>query len=328
MSALAGACQSDGTCICGSGYVLNPKTGLCYHVDVAPDASVATDIGVGKDAGKVLADAPVGNDIGRDVADVPVTGDTSGACTPGMDQTCNDSPIASYVSGTCQSNGTCICKSGYVINPSTARCMVPAAGTCAGTYEACGCGCCGSGAPSPVCYYPSAGDSLSAIIAADQAAKSSPTCALAGCALGQWYLCCMEAAAEPASSAQYSATYTSGAYDRIGLTKTEGGGNCVRLNLVNPGSGGSGRRPLRVTTPDNWAIEGSIFAGACGSSSPAQAIGAQGTVSFSPSGTSACAISAHMTLFFAATADAPVTTMRIDADNVLISGGGPEGYCQ
>jgi hypothetical protein len=294
MDSVRGTCQPDGTCVCLPGYLLNPSTGRC---------------------------TPGNSDAGVDAKSV---------CTPGHDETCNDDISVSALWGTCKSNGTCSCYSGFVINTATGRCMAPAAGACAGTYNACGCGCCGGTTPSPFCYYPSAGDSLSAIIAADRTVKNSPTCntAGAGCSLGQYYLCCMEAAAEPAGSAQYSAKYSVGGYDRIGLSKTGSDGICVLLNLVNSSSLGSSTRPLRVTTPGNWFIDGSISATACGSTtSSTSAMGAQGTVFFSPSGTSSCAISAHMTLFFAATADAPVTTMRIDADNVAISGG-PTGYCQ
>jgi hypothetical protein len=137
----------------------------------------------------------------------------------------------------------------------------------------------------------------------------------------------MEAAAEPAGSAQYSAKYTIGGYDRIGLSKTGTDGNCVSLNLVDSSSLGSSAKPLHVSAPGNWSIDGSISASPCSSTTTSySAIGAQGTVTFSPSGT-ACAINAHMTLFFAGNADAPVTTMRIDADNVVVSGG-PTGYCK
>ena len=335
MSALAGICQSDGTCACRTGYALNATTGRCGGLVVVPDASVggdtafdAADAPVAKDA----ADAPIAKDvadapIAKDLADAALAKDAAFACTPGANPTCNDNVSVSSLSGTCQSNGTCLCNAGFVINPNSGRCMVPAAGACSGSYEACGCGCCGS-TPSPLCYYPSAGDSLSAIIAADQTVAGSSTCSLVGCALGQYYLCCAEASAEPAGSAQYTAQYTVGGYDRVGLSKTLTDGNCLSLTLVNSGPSGANPTKLRVSTPSNWTIEGAISVSACGSSQPGtQAIGAQGTVSFSPSGTASCAISAHLTVFFVATTDSPVTTMRIDADTVLISGG-PVGYCR
>jgi hypothetical protein len=283
-------------------------------------AKDATDAPIAKD----VADAP----ITKDLADAPIAQDAAFACTPGDNQTCNDNSLVSSLWGTCQSNGTCSCNAGFVINPNSGRCVAPAAGACSGSYEACGCGCCGGVTSSPLCYYPSAGDSLSAIIAADQTVAGSSTCSLAGCALGQHYLCCAEASAEPAGSAQYTAQYTVGGYDRVGLSKTSTDGNCLSLKLVNSGPSGANSTKLRVSTPSNWTIEGAISASPCASSTPVtQAIGAQGTVSFSPSGTASCAISAHLTVFFVATTDSPVTTMRIDADTVLISGG-PVGYCR
>jgi hypothetical protein len=230
--------------------------------------------------------------------------------------------------GVCQVNGTCSCNSGFVINTSTGKCMRPATSTCTDSYVACGCGCCGGTTPSPVCYYPSAGDSLSAIKAADETTKSSPTCATAGCSLGQRYLCCAEVAAEPAGSAQYSATLNVGALDRVSLKKTGSDGICVSLGLANPSS--LGLKPVRVDLPTEWSIE-SLSAGACNSSSREQAIGAQGTVTFSPSGTS-CAINAHLTVFFYVESGNPepvvLSTRRIDADDIPISGGLPASYCK
>jgi hypothetical protein len=44
------------------------------------------------------------------------------ACVPGQDMTCNDDPSVSSLRGTCQSDGTCICSSGAMLNPGTGRC--------------------------------------------------------------------------------------------------------------------------------------------------------------------------------------------------------------
>ena len=44
-------------------------------------------------------------------------------CTPGMDQTCNDSPIMSAIAGTCNDDGTCTCNGGYTMVPETGRCI-------------------------------------------------------------------------------------------------------------------------------------------------------------------------------------------------------------
>jgi hypothetical protein len=141
-----------------------------------------------------------------------------------------------------------------------------------------------------------------------------------GCGLGQLYLCCAEAAAEPAGSAQYSASFTIGAYDRIGLKKTGDDGDCVWLGLVSPSSL-SESKPLRVGTPTNWGIE-AITAGACSTGSTERAIGAQGTITISPNGTS-CTINAHLTASFYSAVSGTLSSRRIDVDNVPYSGG----YC-
>jgi hypothetical protein len=73
-------------------------------------------------------------------------------------------------------------------------------------------------------------------------------------------------------------------------------------------------------------MEGSISMSSCNLTTSTQtAIGAQGSVTYGPSGAS-CVLNTHMTVFFAETADSPVTAVRIDADNVTITGG-PTGYC-
>jgi hypothetical protein len=47
----------------------------------------------------------------------------SKACTPGSDEMCNDNPAISSQHGTCDSEGNCICKSGFAKNPKTGRCL-------------------------------------------------------------------------------------------------------------------------------------------------------------------------------------------------------------
>jgi hypothetical protein len=46
-------------------------------------------------------------------------------CTPGLDQTCNDSPIVSAIYGTCTATGKCVCDSSSFrqLNPATGRCQ-------------------------------------------------------------------------------------------------------------------------------------------------------------------------------------------------------------
>ena len=58
-------------------------------------------------------------------------------------------------------------------------------------YIACGCGCCGGLEPRETrCLYRARGESLDAIIAQDRRARSSPHCAVAGCAMGVRYRYC------------------------------------------------------------------------------------------------------------------------------------------
>ena len=46
------------------------------------------------------------------------------ACTPGIDQTCNDDPAVSSLWGRCTAEGACACAAGRVINPATGRCTL------------------------------------------------------------------------------------------------------------------------------------------------------------------------------------------------------------
>ncbi|UQA58507.1 hypothetical protein [Polyangium aurulentum] len=45
------------------------------------------------------------------------------ACTPGMDQTCNDNPEISSLHGACRPDGTCECKGDFEKNEATGRCQ-------------------------------------------------------------------------------------------------------------------------------------------------------------------------------------------------------------
>lgn len=44
-------------------------------------------------------------------------------CTPGLSQTCNDSPSVSSLFGTCSPAGKCVCRDGASLNPTTGRCQ-------------------------------------------------------------------------------------------------------------------------------------------------------------------------------------------------------------
>jgi hypothetical protein len=73
-----------------------------------------------------------------------------------------------------------------------------------------------------------------------------------------------------------------------------------------------------VDTPNRWSIEGSLTAGYCSASSLAQAIGAQGSITFTPAGTG-CALTAQLTVFLVM--DGEVVPIRVDANRVPIAGG-------
>ncbi|MDD5223167.1 MAG: lipocalin family protein [bacterium] len=47
----------------------------------------------------------------------------SNICEVGRDQTCNDNPLISSLHGTCQTDHTCTCKSGFAKNPESGRCL-------------------------------------------------------------------------------------------------------------------------------------------------------------------------------------------------------------
>ena len=226
--------------------------------------------------------------------------------------------------GKCEANGTCVCNTGYAINPTSGKCTD---GNCSGSYMACGCGCCGGTAAVPTCYYPGAGDSLSTIMANDQTASHSSSCATVGCSQGQQYLCCTAAAQESSIAAQYSATYmVSDLQDRITLTKTGTNGTCATFSIGTPVPAGSTTK-FPVTTPSQWNVSGYPAGGTCSDGGTGnRAIGALGSVTLVPSG-STCTLTAHMTLFFAVDASSPVTTIRIDTDALPIAGGLPKLYC-
>ena len=48
--------------------------------------------------------------------------DGGSACVFGHDHTCNDDPEVSSLEGTCQADGTCVCNSGFELNPATGKC--------------------------------------------------------------------------------------------------------------------------------------------------------------------------------------------------------------
>jgi hypothetical protein len=317
---------------------------------LAAKDEVAADLPAGKDT--ILVDLPASRDIvladlSATVADVPVGDIPAGDVPPAADlvtqdgpphavfdcrsagiwPTCNDNPISEAIMGTCQPDGTCLCNLGYVINPSTGRCMYsypkrdastsseagPAA-VCTGDYTACGCGCCGSVPGNTRCYYPSLGETVAAIAAQDEATRLSTNCDLAGCSIGVHYLCCAPAAPDPPASATYSASGYSGGLDHVTITRS--GADCATLSFESPTS--SAGSDLRITMPDTWGVAIGLF-GTCGDAGATdRAKGAVGTFALRASG-SLCLADVHATLF-AFTATGEVKTTRLDADGLAVVG--------
>jgi hypothetical protein len=211
-----------------------------------------------------------------------------------------------------------------VVNPSTGRCRpAPArdaagsgeagqADICTGEYTACGCGCCGGTAVLTKCYYPSLGESIVAITAQDEAAKSSPNCASAGCSIAVHNVCCAPAAPETPSSANYALDWYSGDLDHLSISKS--GVDCSTLSFARPMVI---RTPaLRISTPPSWAVSMARF-GTCGDGGVSDdAKGAVGTLAFRVSGT-LCMADLHATLF-AFTTSGEVKTSRFDVDGLQV----------
>lgn len=304
---------------------------------VSPDLAPPKDVPVADSLGDASPDVLDGRrDVRPDAARGPIDAvdafdartDTAAACTPGMNQTCNDSDLVSAVWGRCNPDGTCTCDAGYTINPATGRCMRgardaatvgdgPAPG-CTDDYLACGCGCCGGTTPTNVCYYPELGETTAIFAAQDAQVRQSTNCATVGCALGRRYLCCVAGTPEPAGSASYTADGYMG--DANHLTIHKSGADCAELALAGPTTGGDDRLPLQ--TNGSWKL---AFArlGACVDGGPTEsARGILGTIVTRKAG-GGCVVDVHVSLFtFTTTGE--VETGRLDADGVPIDGIGAE----
>ena len=283
-----------------------------------------------------LPDAPLAEVLTQDVPPADLVSRDGAAehplpCSDGGGG-CNDNPAVSSIWGTCQPDGTCACTPGHVVNPATGRCMmapvadaspsVEAGGACTGEYTACGCGCCGSTATNTACYYPSLGETIATVTAADQATKSATNCALAGCSIGIHYLCCAPVAPDPPSSATYAAEWYIGGLDHVRISKT--GADCANLSFARPLS--TPNSALRITMPPSWNVEMASF-GPCGDAGAvaSSAKGAVGTYALRASGTS-CLADVHVTLF-AFAADGTVLSARLDIDGLAMPGISA-GMCQ
>jgi hypothetical protein len=266
--------------------------------------------------------------------DVPADGsaDHPLPCTVGMNQTCNDNLLVSSIWGTCQPDGTCLCTPGHVVNPETGRCMMAPAkdasassdsgsAACTGDYTACGCGCCGGAPSKPSCYYPSLGETVATLTAQDLATKNATDCTRAGCSLGIHYVCCAEAAPEPASSATYAATAYSGGLDHVTISKS--GSDCATLSLARPLTGSNSA--FRISMPASWGVSTAVFGGCGDAGVGEQAKGAVGTFALRTDGAQ-CLADLHATLF-SLTADGNVKSSRLDVDGVVVAGL-PAGMCR
>jgi hypothetical protein len=299
-----------------------PRGNDALAADAGKDANAVDLLEARADGAQDLADAVT------DVADART--DSAAACTPGMDQTCNDSDLVSSVWGRCNSDGTCACSAGYTVNPSTGRCMIgardaatvgdgPAPG-CTNEFVACGCGCCGGTTPTTVCYYPELGETTAWFAAQDEQTRQGANCAMAGCSLGRRYVCCVAGSREAPGSASYTADAYMGDSDHLTIRKS--GGDCAELVLVRPSGSGDDRLPLQ--TNGNWKLA-AARAGACVDGGPTDpARGVLGTVVVRKGG-DGCVADVHLSLF-AFTATGEVKTARLDADGVPIGGMG-DGLC-
>ncbi len=184
-----------------------------------------------------------------------------------------------------------------------------------GTYDACGCGCCGGATPTPTCYYPERGDELASIIAADQAQSVDPGCESAGCSLGARHLCCVTP--EP-SAGIYAARAIAGGFDRLTIERRGSGERCAALTLVSPVSGGQLDFPLEA--PSGWALE-RTGESACedGTLAPPGRPAAGGIGSVSYSTPEPCALDFDFTLFFLSDTG-EVEPVRFQGEGVPLTG--------
>lgn len=132
---ILGKCNADSTCTCKAGSTLSATSGKCAIdcavVNCAPCPSPSTHIDDGTCCGKCVEPAKV--------------------CVANQD--CNDDPRLSSFMGTCNADGTCTCRAGATINPTTGKCIsecaIIACAPCAPGWNAVTDGtCCGTCIPS------------------------------------------------------------------------------------------------------------------------------------------------------------------------------------
>lgn len=295
------------------------------------DMPPTKDVAGGDASDGPAADLPDGRNDGIDardagtVMDLGLGVDLGAVCTPGMDQTCNDSELTSSIWGGCTANGTCICKGGFEINPATGRCRLAprdaapdtAALACTGEFDACGCTCCDGTTPTSVCYYPTLGETTTALRAADEQVRQSTNCEMAGCSLGKRYVCCAPGTPEPTGSASYTADGYIGGLNHLIVTKS--GLDCAVLDLTQ---GASGDERMALAAPEGWRILGAKL-GTCSDGGPSQSVsGVVGSLLIRKV-TDGCVVDVHASLF-AFSSTGQMKTTRLDADGVPIGGMGKE----
>lgn len=294
-----------------------------------PKDGTAGDLALPKDGADLspLADLALTDDGAREAASPDQaardgTSDLATGCRAdgGFGPPCNDDPNSAAVMGTCQPDGTCKCNPGYALNPSTGRCRYPPrdgsagdtdalANLCTGAYDSCQCSCCGPIGRAMMCYYPTLGESVATLAAADRERWASTTCGAGACSSGVHYLCCTPANPEPSSGATYTASAYVGAIDRLGIAKA--GADCASLVFSAAAAGKTG---FHVDAGALWAAEGASF-GPCGDAGArTYAQGALGTLTFRRAD-GRCVMDLHATLF-AISDTAELTTARMDAEGV------------
>lgn len=294
------------------------------------DAPAGPDTASAKDTAAATPDASADSlafevlrgEVASDVTKARMDAPADVASCTGSGGDCNDDPLVSAIWGTCQADGTCACKPGFEINPSTGRCRMPRAdaadgtATCSGEFKACGCGCCGE--PRDIaCYYPPLGESTATLRAKDDAAKASADCTAAGCSRGVKYVCCMPVGTAP-SAATYSTSSYMGDMDHITISKS--GSDCATLRMSLPSTTSS---ELRIDGPSRWGISG--YLGSCEAGAGSAAKGALGTVAMYPRG-EACLVDVHVTLFAIAN-DGTVMPTSLDVDGLPVTDF-PASFCQ
>jgi len=179
-------------------------------------------------------------------------------------------------------------------------------------FLACGCGCCAGSTSQVRCSYADVPGDYEGLVAADEAARQSPSCSSAGCSTGARYLCC-KAPPPDSSPATYSASLTiGGGYDRIQIVKI-GTEWCPRLTFTD---GTSGLRTALDGLP-RWSLEAGSYLNCAMSSLPRNVIGAGGSIKARASGSS-CVLDMHLAVY--AWVNEVLIPSRFDADGVPLSG--------